>query len=74
MTEQFIEGRDFYHDARGRMVLTEYFLLKRGFCCCSGCRHCPYDDYGQPRDEWVRKYPELFEADASSHAPRRERD
>ena len=21
---------------------TEKFLLKRGYCCESGCRHCPY--------------------------------
>jgi hypothetical protein len=27
----------------GYMVLTEYAHLKRGKCCGSGCRHCPYD-------------------------------
>ena len=26
----------------GLKVLTEYYLLKRGFCCSTGCRHCPY--------------------------------
>jgi hypothetical protein len=25
------------------MVFTARFLLRRGFCCESGCRHCPYD-------------------------------
>ncbi|UPK72906.1 DUF5522 domain-containing protein [Chitinophaga filiformis] len=24
------------------MVLTEHFLLERGFCCGNGCKHCPY--------------------------------
>ncbi len=32
---------DFYHE-NGFVVFTEKFLLKRGFCCQSGCRHCPY--------------------------------
>lgn len=26
----------------GLKVLTEYYLMKRGFCCGTGCRHCPY--------------------------------
>jgi len=36
-----IEGRDFYWE-NGLMVLTEAYLLRRGKCCGSGCRHCPY--------------------------------
>lgn len=27
----------------GLLVSTAAFHLKRGFCCGSGCRHCPYD-------------------------------
>jgi hypothetical protein len=23
-------------------VFTEHFLRQRGYCCGSGCRHCPY--------------------------------
>jgi hypothetical protein len=23
-------------------VFTAKFLLRRGYCCGSGCRHCPY--------------------------------
>src|SRR5436309_1435414 len=38
-----VEGTDFYYD-KGLMVLTAHFLRKRGFCCGSGCRHCPYPD------------------------------
>ena len=37
------EGLDFYCNASGLMVLTEAFLLKRGKCCKSDCKHCPYD-------------------------------
>jgi hypothetical protein len=28
--------------ATGLFVLTSSFLLERGACCHSGCRHCPY--------------------------------
>ena len=24
------------------LVFTEAYHLKRGYCCQSGCRHCPY--------------------------------
>lgn len=27
----------------GLFVMTEYHLIKQGFCCGNGCRHCPYD-------------------------------
>jgi hypothetical protein len=27
----------------GLLVYTAAFHLKRGFCCGSGCRHCPYE-------------------------------
>jgi hypothetical protein len=23
-------------------VFTEFYLISRGYCCRSGCRHCPY--------------------------------
>jgi len=36
-----VEGEDYYLEG-GLMVFTERFLLRRGFCCESGCRHCPY--------------------------------
>lgn len=40
---ELIEGRDFYFE-NGLMVLTARFLEKRGYCCRSGCRHCPYPE------------------------------
>jgi hypothetical protein len=36
------EGEDYYIDERGNLVFTEQYHLKRGSCCESGCRHCPY--------------------------------
>lgn len=35
------EGLDYYLEA-GLLVFTAAFLRKRGYCCDSGCRHCPY--------------------------------
>ena len=33
---------DFYINAQGYKVFTEKYHLKRGYCCKSGCKHCPY--------------------------------
>jgi predicted GNAT family N-acyltransferase len=33
--------QDFYIE-NGYVVFTESYHLKRGSCCKSGCRHCPY--------------------------------
>ena len=37
-----LEPGDFYRTAEGYLVFTEQYHLKRGYCCQSGCRHCPY--------------------------------
>ncbi|HRG31841.1 MAG: hypothetical protein IPJ83_12380 [Saprospiraceae bacterium] len=34
-------GKDFYLE-NGFIVFTASYHLKRGYCCRSGCRHCPY--------------------------------
>jgi hypothetical protein len=39
---KLIEGEDYYLSPEGYKVFTEKFHLKRGYCCKSGCRHCPY--------------------------------
>jgi hypothetical protein len=33
---------DFYFEPGGMMVFTAAYHLRRGYCCGSGCRHCPY--------------------------------
>lgn len=37
-----VVGRDYYLE-RGFVVFTREHHLRRGYCCGSGCRHCPYD-------------------------------
>jgi hypothetical protein len=32
---------DFYYEGPF-LVFTEAYHLKRGYCCNSNCRHCPY--------------------------------
>lgn len=39
----FEEGKAYYYDEDGMMVLTAAFLLQRGNCCGNACKHCPYD-------------------------------
>jgi hypothetical protein len=36
-----VEGEDYYLE-NGLYVFTSSFLLRRGYCCDSGCRNCPY--------------------------------
>ncbi|HJT16720.1 MAG TPA: DUF5522 domain-containing protein [Thermoanaerobaculia bacterium] len=38
---ELVEGEDFYREG-AYIVFTAKYLLKRGYCCESGCRHCPY--------------------------------
>ena len=35
------EGVHFYFES-GYMVFTETYHKQRGYCCKSGCRHCPF--------------------------------
>jgi hypothetical protein len=37
-----VEGIDYYFEG-AFVVFTERFHLRRGYCCESGCRHCPYN-------------------------------
>ena len=38
---KLIQGVDYYLEA-GKFVFTATYHLKRGYCCNSKCRHCPY--------------------------------
>jgi hypothetical protein len=48
--EAAIRGRrPTYRDpVSGYTVFTARFLADRGYCCRSGCRHCPYDCRDDP--------------------------
>ena len=37
-----IEKGDYYLSPEGYKVFTQQYHLKRGYCCESGCKHCPY--------------------------------
>jgi len=36
------QGEDYYCEGPA-IVFTARYLLRRGYCCDSGCRHCPYE-------------------------------
>ncbi len=46
------ENEDFYYNDEGLMVFTETWHLKRGHCCGSGCKHCPYSHEKVP--QWLK--------------------
>ncbi|MBP5995063.1 MAG: hypothetical protein KA736_05120 [Crocinitomicaceae bacterium] len=37
-----LDDEDYYVSPEGYIVFTEKYHLKRGHCCKSGCKHCPY--------------------------------
>lgn len=51
---------DYYIQDDGRYVFTEHYHLKRGYCCGSGCRHCPfrYENVPEPRRTFLLQTPE----------------
>ncbi|QNI34674.1 hypothetical protein H7849_12705 [Alloacidobacterium dinghuense] len=49
-TAPLIEGVDYYMDGP-YLVFTEVYHLKRGYCCESGCRHCPWRQAEALEDE-----------------------
>jgi hypothetical protein len=51
---QLTAGEDYYLE-NGNWVFTAKYLLRRGYCCRSGCRHCPY---GFVPDDSAREAPE----------------
>jgi hypothetical protein len=54
--EPLKEGEDYYFED-GLMVLTAHYLLRRGYCCEQGCRHC---QYGFVRDIGTREGEDSF--------------
>jgi len=43
MSNNLVEGIDYYFNEAGYIVLTEKYHLQKGFCCGNGCKHCPYN-------------------------------
>ena len=42
--KQLIKDLDYYINEQGYWVFTAKYLKERGFCCSSGCLHCPYQN------------------------------
>lgn len=36
------EGTDYTMNDQGLMILSRWYLLRRGHCCDNGCHQCPY--------------------------------
>ncbi|QDU87069.1 hypothetical protein Pla175_04240 [Pirellulimonas nuda] len=68
------ESADWYLE-RGRVVFTAAYHLRRGSCCGSGCRHCPYGggaaSVGESvgREEWGKVAPGPPAPDADGAPP-----
>jgi hypothetical protein len=47
---ELVEGVDFYREGAA-IVFTQSYHLRRGSCCESGCRHCPYGFKKEARED-----------------------
>jgi hypothetical protein len=45
-----LQPEDYYFEGPN-LVFTAAYHLKRGTCCGSGCRHCPYGHEAVPKAE-----------------------
>lgn len=48
MKGPLVEGVDYYLEGE-KLVFTAEYHAKRGYCCNSKCRHCPYKEPGQTK-------------------------
>lgn len=49
-----LQDGDYYETPEGYRVFTAQYLKRRGYCCKSGCRHCPYG-YDPKTDQFSTK-------------------
>lgn len=45
-----LQPGDYYFSEEGYLVFTEQYHQKRGCCCQSGCRHCPYEFHPKKKE------------------------
>ena len=38
-----LEKDEYYYSKEGYIIFTEKYHLKRGYCCDSNCKHCPFN-------------------------------
>lgn len=53
--DKLSEGVDYYLSPDGYRIMTEDYLIRRGYCCANGCRHCPYWPKAQKGNTRLRK-------------------
>jgi hypothetical protein len=45
-------GQEYYVDpSTNRMVFTRVYHAAKGYCCDSGCRHCPYKHSAESKQD-----------------------
>jgi len=55
--EKLTEGEDYMMSKDGYRIMTESYLVRRGYCCSNGCTNCPYFPRAQKGNRQLR--PEL---------------
>jgi len=51
----FLETKKDYYLENGDVIMTEQYHVKRGTCCGSGCRHCPFSPPNQKMNTQLRE-------------------
>ena len=46
---------DFYKDENDKIVMTGSYHIKRGSCCGSRCKHCPYEPSYEKGGKKIKK-------------------
>lgn len=55
-TEKKIENKNTHYYMEGtKVVFTEQYHIRRGYCCGSGCRHCAYEPKAVKGNTTLRK-------------------
>lgn len=56
-----MKEEDYYINDHGKKVFMETYHLRRGFCCSSGCKHCPFEPKYQKgnKNVEVRELPRI---------------
>lgn len=49
--KKLAQGEDYYINEQEQWVFTATYHFKRGYCCNSGCKHCPYGYH--ERKNWM---------------------
>ena len=48
------EPHEYYTNEQGYRVFKKEYHLRRGYCCKSGCKHCPYG-YDKKTDYFIKR-------------------